>query len=948
MADSVVKLRIDDREYNNKLRDAARGMKALESTLRDSGKTFVDVDAKVLDYVRELGKMDAASTTAKGKIGEMGNAFTELSLVYKRMTEQEKASPVGQAMAQSLEQLRGRTIEAKNELAQLNKQLTDNSTVTEAAAGDNMNFDSVLQSLGSQFGINTNLLSGLTSGTLATTAAITAGIGAVVAATKAWIDYNDQLNRQNTVTTVTTGLSGKEADDLTLGMRALSNTYDVDFREAINAANTLIQQFGVSGSEALRLIQDGMQGMIAGDGGKLLSMIQQYAPSFRDAGIEASQLVAIIQNSEGGLFTDQNMNAIAMGIRNIRRMTDDTRASLKELGIDADGMASKLEDDTMNVFEALREVSTALDNVGSGSKKAGDVMQAVFGRSGFMAGTKLGEAIAQLNTNLEETKKQTGELGESFARLNDANLRLEQTMQDIFGMTGWEDMNNLLKTDLANTLNDVLTFMGDIKTSITEIGTSQGFNALCDVLDTLVIPKLMGVTTALKGIKGWLDGLAGGGSSNSNDYSNVFGDFIDRITGNTPKKQTKSQPTQEVKSSGWQWGQGWQPETPQGKSNFAQPVQTPPPPPQDGYKVTKDKQGNVLKEVRVEGGVETDLTKVKTDADAASVSIDGLKDKLKELKKQRDDAANAGNTQLRDTYNKQIKETQDKIKGLQGTATTPKTTTKKDTWKVVEMKPVETIDFTQRSIKDVQADMSKATRSYNEAGDEIGRAAAKVLVEKFKSELEGMKNEGDVTKGEMKDAYTHDFSKDLKGTDYDLTNVRRMTNKRKGGNGNDDRRGNDGAASMKDVQQLVGGVSSMASTLQQIGIELPEGLQGLLNGLNGITSILTGISAIVTAIQTITTAQTFKFWATGGIVHAADGYAVPGNWGYDAVPSMLTSGELVLNRAQQGNLASQLEGARSAQASGASTPYLRGEDIYLGVNNFLRRSGRGEIVTSKR
>ena len=44
----------------------------------------------------------------------------------------------------------------------------------------------------------------------------------------------------------------------------------------------------------MSLIRDGMQGMIQGDGPKLLSMIQQYAP-FRDAGVSASQLVAVIR-----------------------------------------------------------------------------------------------------------------------------------------------------------------------------------------------------------------------------------------------------------------------------------------------------------------------------------------------------------------------------------------------------------------------------------------------------------------------------------------------------------------------------------------------------------------------------------------------------------------------------------------------------------------------------
>lgn len=90
--------------------------------------------------------------------------------------------------------------------------------------------------------------------------------------------------------------------------------------------------------------------------------------------------------------------------------------------------------------------------------------------------------------------------------------------------------------------------------------------------------------------------------------------------------------------------------------------------------------------------------------------------------------------------------------------------------------------------------------------------------------------------------------------------------------------------------------------------------------------------------------QSFKFWNTGGIVHAASGYFVPGNFGYDAVPSLLTSGELVLNKAQQGALASQLQD--TGHGGYVGTPYTTGETIVLGVNNHFKRSGQGEIVTT--
>ncbi|MBR6606419.1 MAG: hypothetical protein IKK92_11250, partial [Prevotella sp.] len=268
MAESVVKLRVDDKEYNASLRNAKQGLIALEQSLQNAGKSFLDVDHKVVDYIRELGKMGTQSTTAKGKIGEMTSAFTEWGMAYKRMTDQEKSSPAGKALAQSLDQLKTRVVQAKADLADLNKSLNDTGKEMESAAGGGVDFGAVLSQLGSQLGINSQLMQALSTGTVATTAAIAAGAVAAGAAAKAWSDYNDELGRQNTMTSVVTG--GKGGEDLTMGVRALARTYDVDFRQAIEAANTLMQQFGVSSSEALRLLQDGMQGMIAGDGGKLL------------------------------------------------------------------------------------------------------------------------------------------------------------------------------------------------------------------------------------------------------------------------------------------------------------------------------------------------------------------------------------------------------------------------------------------------------------------------------------------------------------------------------------------------------------------------------------------------------------------------------------------------------------------------------------------------------
>jgi hypothetical protein len=57
----------------------------------------------------------------------------------------------------------------------------------------------------------------------------------------------------------------------------------------------------------------------------------------------------------------------------------------------------------------------------------------------------------------------------------------------------------------------------------------------------------------------------------------------------------------------------------------------------------------------------------------------------------------------------------------------------------------------------------------------------------------------------------------------------------------------------------------------------------------------------------------------------------------------LDAGELVLTRAMQGNLASQLQGAGGG--GGMQVARISGEQIYVALDRYLKRSGRGELVT---
>jgi hypothetical protein len=90
-----------------------------------------------------------------------------------------------------------------------------------------------------------------------------------------------------------------------------------------------------------------------------------------------------------------------------------------------------------------------------------------------------------------------------------------------------------------------------------------------------------------------------------------------------------------------------------------------------------------------------------------------------------------------------------------------------------------------------------------------------------------------------------------------------------------------------------------------------------------------------------------KFATGGTIAHANSGYFVGGtHFSGDVTPIMANAGELVLNKAQQGNLASQLQGG-GMQGLNLYTE-ISMEKLRIGLNSNSKRRGKGEYVTSNR
>ena len=149
MADSILRLKVESQEYDNKLKQATNGLTRYADECRKVGGTLEVVEKDTLEYVRALGQMDTVSRTATGKLSEMKKTFTELSVVYKNMTDEEKNSPFGKALATSLDQLKGRIGESKVQIDDINKSINGGGGLTGA-----------LDSLSEKFGMSVKSLAG--------------------------------------------------------------------------------------------------------------------------------------------------------------------------------------------------------------------------------------------------------------------------------------------------------------------------------------------------------------------------------------------------------------------------------------------------------------------------------------------------------------------------------------------------------------------------------------------------------------------------------------------------------------------------------------------------------------------------------------------------------------------------------------------------------------------
>lgn len=350
-----------------------------------------------------------------------------------------------------------------------------------------------------------------------------AGVVGVGMTFKWFYDYNKGLMEATRLTREFTGYTGEALETMRNSIAATADTMGKDFKDVLGTADNLMANFHLSGEQAMDVINKGFASG-ADLSGDMLQKIQQYAPTFHDAGISADQLVAILQQTRSGIFSDKGLDIITMASKKIREMSSGTASSLDAIGISSKQVQQDLANGTKNTFDIIQQVASKMKDFGADSQQVGDILKNVFGKQGAQAGIQLIEQLDTMSTSLDEVKKQTGAWGDVQLENIKLQKELNTYMSSMFDFSqkgfasiitagkqfGTKVLIQIMK-GLFNTINYFIDWYNEsllLRGVIQTLGAAfRGVWSVVRGVANLIIDAMKQVGRSLKGALDILEGI---------------------------------------------------------------------------------------------------------------------------------------------------------------------------------------------------------------------------------------------------------------------------------------------------------------------------------------------------------------------------------------------------------------------------------------------------------
>lgn len=321
---------------------------------------------------------------------------------------------------------------------------------------------------------------------------------------------------------------------------ALRDTFGYDIPESTRAAKAMVDNFGVTGEEAMNLIASGAQNGLDYSG-ELLDSISEYSVQFEKMGFGASDMFAIFEKgAESGAF---NLDKVGDAVKEMSiRVVDGsetTKHGFELLGLNADEMAQKFAAGGETAKEAFNETLDALaameDPIAQNTAGV-DLMGTMWEDLGPEAVTALAEiedgayATSDAMNQIKDVKYD--DLGSMFEELK----RNVEVLLIPLGEALLPVLSTLIDSVLpilTGLLGPLISLFAELLTPILNL-IQQALQPLMDaflfLMDNVISPYISLVTGLLvPAFSGALDGMLKTAKNNIGNITNIFRNIIDFI-----------------------------------------------------------------------------------------------------------------------------------------------------------------------------------------------------------------------------------------------------------------------------------------------------------------------------------------------------------------------------------------------------------------------------------
>ena len=263
-------LRKEIKELEKELDGEGTATKETMEALADKNLQLEASRKQTREYKKELTQTIRVEKAQQGTLEANRATLARLKTEYAKInTETEEGARTAAIYEEHIGKLNKKVKEQEKRIGDTSRNVGNYEEAIKDAVSSMIPFGGQLKEIASSSGGVKGALTALTTGiqgaTRSAIAFIGTGIGAVIAAlagiglaTKAFFDYNSEVQKTNALISGLTNESGELVDQIRLQSDAIAQTLGVEQEQLVQSAKVLVQQFGISYDEALTKIQDGL------------------------------------------------------------------------------------------------------------------------------------------------------------------------------------------------------------------------------------------------------------------------------------------------------------------------------------------------------------------------------------------------------------------------------------------------------------------------------------------------------------------------------------------------------------------------------------------------------------------------------------------------------------------------------------------------------------------